>query len=616
MIVLGISAYFHDSAAALVKDGVILAAAQEERFSRVKGDASFPHEAIRFCLSKGSVSLSEVDHIVFYEKPLKKFERILSGHLSAFPHGRLPFVQSMKKWLGGHLFLRTKISKELEVEPTRIEFIEHHLSHAASSFLVSPFKESAILTVDGVGEWCTTGIYHGRSDHRGTEINAVAELQYPNSLGLFYSALTAYLGFRVNRGEYKVMGLASFGEPRFENEFASLIRLDEDGSFELNPRYFCFDASLERGYTEELQTLLGPSRAPETRLDNFRDRETKRFADIAATLQLVTERAMLGLARAAKRQTGSETLCLAGGVALNSVANRVIAESGLFKSTFVQPAAGDAGGALGAALYISHVIEELPRAFDVPALTLLGEEVDPEQLAATLNALEIRPTSERPSRPAAGIRDAASLRKCEHSSPSEMIDDVAKRLTAGQVGAWVQGRFEWGPRALGSRSILADPRHGETAKRVNARVKYRELFRPFAPAALSDEANHYFELGGDEHLARYMLSVARVTPAGKSALPATTHIDGTARVQLVDEHSNPRFQALLKAFRDRTGVGVLLNTSLNLKGEPLCRSAEDALSTFMRSDLDFLAIENVVISKPQIPHLQAQSNPISAKPTQ
>lgn len=569
MKVLGISAYFHDAAAALVIDGEVVAAAQEERFSRLKNDARLPKDAIRFCLRQAGLRLDELDHVVFYEKPLRKFERILLTHLREFPRSAPQFGRALGKWLTKRLWLKSELCAELGCTPEQLLFVDHHLSHAASAFLCSPHEHAAVLTVDGVGEHSSTTIY----DARGNDLEPLEEIRFPDSIGLLYSAITAYLGFRVNHGEYKVMGLAPYGEPRFVEQFEQLCHIGDDGSFRLDPQYFAYARSANRSFTPRLEALLGPARRSDDPIELPR---SQRFADVAASLQLVTERALLALARRAKDRTGADALCLAGGVALNSVANRKIVDSGIFEHVFVQPAAGDAGGALGAALYVDHAIGGTPRRGAMRS-ALLGESYDPKQIRSFLADCRVRH---------------------EHFVDRRELDrTVAKRLASGEVGGWFQGRFEWGPRALGARSILADARQAHMADRVNAKIKFREAFRPFAPAVRASEASRWFDVGRDASLTRFMLSVAPVTPEGRATLPATTHVDGSARVQTVDAESSPRLASLLDAFAEETGVGVLLNTSMNLKNEPLCASPAEAYGVFQRSALDFLVLEDCVITK-------------------
>jgi carbamoyltransferase len=579
MNILGLSAYYHDAAAALVRDGRIVAAAEEERFSRIKHDPSLPVRAARYCLEEAGLGIDDIDLCVFYEKPLRKFERLLTTSLGTFPRGGGGFVRGLRKWLGGRLWLKGEIAAELGIDPVRIRFVEHHVSHGASAFFTSPFSEAAVVTVDGVGEWATTTIMKGASSPDGHRLDPLKELHFPHSIGLLYSVITAYLGFEVNEGEYKVMGLAAYGQPRFRDQFGKLVRIGEDGSLELDMRYFAFHRNPTKGFTSALEALLGPARQPGQPLDpTSGDPEGCRFADVAATLQQVTEEYLLALCREARRATGARCLALAGGVALNSVANtRIQRESG-FEEVYVQPSAGDPGGALGAALYASHVIHGETR----------QEPLRHAFLGRGWSQAEVR-----------AVLDACRVRYRTFDSDAELDQEVAGLLAEGAVGGWFQGRFEWGPRALGGRSILADPRRPEMVDRVNRKVKYREPFRPFAPAVLESEAGRWFELTQDrpDHLTPFMLAVVPVTPEGRASLPAVTHVDATARVQTVNPVHNPRFHNLIEAFRERTGVGVLLNTSMNLKGEPICQGPLEALSVFERSDLDFLALERCLVRK-------------------
>jgi carbamoyltransferase len=579
MIVLGISAYFHDAAAALVVDGEVVAAAQEERFSRIKHDAELPVLATRFCLEEAGLTMADVDHVVFYEKPLKKFERILVTHLREFPRSLPQFHRSLGTWLGKRLWLKSDLCKRLGCAPEQLLFSEHHLSHAASAFFCSPFERAAVLTVDGVGEWATTSLFRAASTAQGSSLELVQELHFPHSIGLLYSALTAYLGFEVNEGEYKVMGLSAYGEPRFRDHFAKLCTIGEDASLTLDTRYFCYQRHPTKSFTPALEDLLGPTRAPGSPLNlPARTEDDRRFADIAASLQELTERYLLALAAHAHRVTGEENLCLAGGVALNCVANRRLQDEGPFRRVYVQPAAGDAGGSLGAAQWATHVLHGLPRRAPLKNL-FLGAAYEQEQIARFLTEC--------------GVSFQAFDRN------AELDETVAHLLAAGQVGGWFQGRFEWGPRALGARSIIADARDPQAQDRVNRKIKFRESFRPFAPAVLADEASRWFELPreGADLLTPFMCSVAPVSAEGRATLPAITHVDGSARLQRIEKEENPRFYELVDAFRRLTGVGVVLNTSMNLKDEPLCASPAEAYAVFVRSDLDFLVLENCLIEK-------------------
>jgi carbamoyltransferase len=579
MVVLGVSAFFHDAAAALVVDGEVVAAAQEERWSRIKHDAALPVQAARSCLAQAGLRMEDVDHVVFYEKPLKKLERILVTHLREFPASLPQFPRSLATWLGKRLWMKGDLCRQLGCAPEQLLFCEHHLSHAASAFLCSPFERAAIVTVDGVGEWATTSIYRGASGDGGSTLELLQELHFPHSIGLLYSALTAYLGFEVNEGEYKVMGLAAYGEPRYRAELAALCSIGEDASFTVDTRFFSYHRHPTRSFTPALEALLGPARRPGAPLElPARSPEDRRFADIAASLQELTERYLLALAAQAHRLTGERRLCLAGGVALNCVANRRLQLEGPFQEIFVQPAAGDAGGSLGAAQWATHVLHGLPRRAAMTS-AFLGAAYQQDDIARFLRDCGVK------------------FRVFEHQAALD--DTVARLLVDRQVGGWFQGRFEWGPRALGARSILADPRDPAARDRVNGKIKFREAFRPFAPAVLAEEAARWFEGTGDrpDHLSPFMCGVARVTEEGRRVLPAVTHVDGTARLQRIDRESNPVFHQLVEAFRRLTGVGVLLNTSMNLKDEPLCASPAEAYGVFVRSDLDFLVLERCLVEK-------------------
>ncbi len=579
MIVLGLSAFFHDAAAALVIDGEIIAAAQEERFSRLKHDASLPKESVKFCLTQAGITMAEVDHVVFYEKPLRKFERILVGHLREFPFSLPQFPRAFASWLGRRLWMKGDLERELGCTPEQLLFCDHHLSHAASAFLCSPFGHAAVITVDGVGEEATTSIYRADSDETGSRIELLKELHFPHSIGLLYSAITAYLGFEVNEGEYKVMGLSAYGQPKYLVEFEKLCRVDADGALEVNTHYFSYHRHPTRSFSLALEELLGPARTPGSPLRlPAQTEEAQRFADIAASLQRFTEDYLLVLANEAHRLTGSENLCMAGGVALNSVANHRIQSEGPFGQVFVQPAAGDAGGSLGAALWATHVLGKLPRGAALRS-PFLGAAYRQEDIAKFLSDCDVVFQT--------------------FGDDSERNRVVAGLLAEGKVGGWFQGRFEWGPRALGARSIIADPREPNMRDRVNRKIKFREGFRPFAPAVLAEEAERWFEMppSNRDHLSPFMCTVVPVTEEGRRVLPAVTHVDGTARVQRIDREENAVFHELVEAFRARTGVGVILNTSMNLKDEPLCASPAEAYGVFLRSDLDFLVLEHCLIEK-------------------
>jgi carbamoyltransferase len=591
MNILGISCYFHDAAAALLQDGRLVAAAEEERFSRKKHDYEFPQRAIDFCLRAGGVAGRDLDYVVFFEKPFVKFERLLLSSLQTFPRSHRVFREAMITWLGDKLWIRHLIQQRLGVDAGRILFSEHHLSHAASAFFCSPFEEAAILTVDGVGEWTTASLGVGR----GTEITLVKEIRFPHSLGLLYSAFTAFLGFEVNEGEYKVMGMAPFGTPRYVDEVWKLIRQSSDGGFELDMRYFAFHHSTDRTFNARFVELFGPPRDPGlnfftaasgypsyfgARPPNFEElaRLNQHYADVAASIQRVTEEVLLGLARAAHRETGLPRLCLAGGVALNSVANGRILRETPFEELYIHPAAGDGGGAVGAALWGYHAVLGKPRAF-VMEHAGWGEAHD---VGATERFLR-----------------AHGIRYERIDDEDRLLDRVVDRLVAGRVVGWSQGRFEWGPRALGHRSILADPRRADMKDIVNTKIKFREPFRPFAPSVLAERAEDFFVLdrAAAHYPARFMLYVVDVKPDKRAVLPAITHVDGTGRLQTVRRETAPRYYALIERFGRATGVPVVLNTSFNLKGEPIVNTPAEAYATFDKSGMDVLVLGDCVIEK-------------------
>ncbi len=579
--VLGVSAHFHDAAAALAIDGEIVAACEEERLSRDKHDPSLPREAMRFCLQHAGLTAADLDAVVFYEKPLSRFERLLVEQLAVFPAALSRFSRALSSWLGDKLWVERALADACDVDPERVLFTTHHLAHAASAFFPSPFPRAAVLTLDGVGEWTNSAIFHGETTEQGPRLTPIAEQRYPHSLGLLYSALTAYLGFEVNEGEYKVMGLAAWGEPRFMREIGEIAQVTEDGVLRLDLRYFAFHKSATKSFSARLERLLGPARPPHAPLDPT-SASGRRYADIAASLQRFTEDAILAMARKALALTGADALCMAGGVALNSVANGRLARELDVAALYVHPAAGDAGGAVGAALYASHVHLGAPRA--AATSPFLGPGFSDEGIARFLADARV---------PHRVVPDTLTLDR-----------EVAARLARGEVGALFQGRAEWGPRALGARSILADPRHPHMSDFVNTKVKYREPFRPFAPAVLADEAHRWFSLapeGRDTFLTPCMLAVAPVTAEGSARLPATTHVDRSARVQVVRPTGHgpegARFHRLLELFREQSGVGCLLNTSLNLKGEPLATTPAEAYAVFCRSELDFIVLGHCLVEK-------------------
>ena len=591
--VLGISAYYHDSAAALLRDGEIVAAAQEERFTRKKHDARFPHNAVRFCLEQAGVGAAGLDHVAFYDKPFLKFERLLETYLAFAPRGFKSFRIAIPVWLREKLFLKDLLIRELKKVDAgapwfdKLLFGEHHLSHAASAFYPSPFDEAAVLTLDGVGEWATSSLAIGR----GNRLEMQREIHFPHSIGLLYSAFTYYTGFKVNSGEYKVMGLAPYGEPKFADLILKhLVDLKEDGSFRLDQQYFdyCTGLTMTNGKFDEL--FGGPRRKPDELL-------TQRHMDLAASVQKVTEEVMLRLTRSIARETRQRNLCLAGGVALNCVANGKILRDGAFERIWVQPAAGDAGGALGAALstYYGMLEGARPRGngHDRMRGAYLGPEFAQDDIEKRLTA--------------AGAR-------FERLSEADMIARAAKDLAEGKALGWFQGRMEFGPRALGSRSILGDARSPTMHKMLNLKVKYRESFRPFAPSVLREDVADWFELDEDSP---YMLLVADVVRnrrramteaeqalfgidklnVPRSDIPAVTHVDYSARVQTVHRDTNPRYDALVREFKRLTGCPVIVNTSFNVRGEPIVGSPEDAFRCFMGTEIDTLAVGNCYLEK-------------------
>jgi len=588
--ILGISAFYHDSAAALVVDGRIIAAAQEERFSRKKHDADFPSRAVTYCLAEGGLSASDLDWVGFYDKPLLKFERLLETYLAYVPSGFRSFRRAMPLWLRTKLRLPRVLGRELGSRYTkRFVFAEHHESHAASAFYPSPFDEAAILTIDGVGEWATASFGMGR----GNKIELTHQLVFPHSLGLLYSALTYYTGFRVNSGEYKVMGLAPYGKPRYVDLFYEhLLDLKDDGSFRMDMSYFNYCQGLTMTSPKFHRLFGGPPRKPETPL-------SQREMDLAASVQAVTEEIMLRMARHVHRQTGAKNLCLAGGVALNCVANGRILREGPFDALWVQPAAGDAGGALGVALLIHHQLLGRPRQPGVPDSqggSLLGPAYSDAEIERYLRSVEAPYT--------------------RYDSDDELCEAVAAALAEEKVVGWFQGRMEFGPRALGARSILGDARSPRMQATMNLKIKFRESFRPFAPAVLRDHVDEFFEMRPEEE-SPHMLLVAPVHPGKRldpdsrieglwgidwlnvprSVIPAVTHVDYSARVQTVDDARYPLFAGLLRAFARQTGCPVVVNTSFNVRGEPIVGSPADAYRCFLATDIDVLAMGRFVLHK-------------------
>ncbi len=591
MYILGISCYYHDSAAALIRDGELVAAAEEERFSRKKHDSGFPRNAINFCLRHAGITADDLDYVVFYEKPLLKFERILMTLLNTWPRSWGVFREALISWFNEKLWIKSEILAHLGIPAEKLLFSEHHVSHASSAFFTSPFDEAAIVTVDGVGEWATATVAYGRADWDGSgtnEIKMLREIRFPHSLGLLYSAFTAYLGFKVNNGEYKVMGMAPFGEPRYVDKVYKLINVADDGSFTLNLEYFSYPYALRHTYNRKFVELFGPERVPESEFftprthpgrDGATARENQRFADIAASIQRVTEDVMLKIVRFAHEQTGSRKLCMAGGVALNSVANGRILREGPFDEVFIQPAAGDSGGALGAALYAYHVLLGKPRKF-VQEHNYWGAAYSTDEIKGFLDANDVHYTS--------------------FDDPEKLADLVVDSLMEGKVVGWFKDRFEWGPRALGNRSILADPRREDMKQIVNLKIKFREPFRPFAPVVLEERTSEFFEIEnpGKHYPARFMLLVTNIPEDKRDVIPAVTHVNGSGRLQTIRREWNPAYYRIVEKFGEATGVPVLLNTSFNLRGEPIVNTPANAFNTFMRSGLDLLVMNNrFVISK-------------------
>jgi carbamoyltransferase len=563
MNILGISCFYHDSAAALIKDGILVAAAQEERFTRKKHDQDFPTNAIHYCMQEGGIQAQDLDYIGFYDKPFTKFERLLTTYVATFPKGLHSFLKAMPIWLKEKLWIPQKMREELG-DTAKLLFVEHHLSHAASAFFVSPFSEAAILTADGVGEWetTTTGMGNDRT------LTLTKSIHFPHSLGLLYSAFTYYLGFRVNSAEYKVMGLAPYGKPVFADLILrELVSLKDDGSFRLNMKYFAYDYGLTMT-NSYFHTLFGvPPRTPESTLTQF-------HKDVAASIQYVTDEIMLRLTTDLHKKTGSDNLCLAGGVALNCVSNsKVLASSG-FKQMFIQPAAGDAGGSVGAAFYIYNMLLKNERTYTW-SHNFLGPEYSNEAIEQVLNQLNLRG---------------------ERFGNDTLLKKTAQLIADQQVVGWFQGRMEFGPRSLGARSILADARNPDNYSRVNLKIKFRESFRPFAPTVVLERMKDYFEF---DRPSPYMLFVAQVR-ADRRTIPAVTHVDGSARLQTIVRDDHALFYDLIIEFEKLTGCPVIINTSFNVRGEPIVCTPFDAIKCFLRTDMDYLILGNFVLDKRKI----------------
>ena len=636
MNILGISAYYHDSAAALVCDGKIIAAAQEERFSRKKHDARFPQNAISYCLKEANIELLDLDQIVFYDKPLVKFERLLETYLSYAPKGFRSFLMAMPIWLKEKLYLKTLLKKELATLGQckasyipKLMFTEHHQAHAASAFFPSPFDRAAVMCLDGVGEWATTSVWLGE----GNKLTPQWEIDFPHSLGLLYSAFTYYTGFKVNSGEYKLMGLAPYGEPNYVDLILNnLIDLKADGTFRLNMEYFNYTTGLTMT-NEKFDKLFGGSpRKAETKI-------SQREMDIAASIQRVTEEVVLRLSRTVQKELDVDYLCLAGGVALNCLANGKILREGIFKDIWIQPAAGDAGGALGAALAIWYEYYDKPRVIEKADSRKVPRNVSREyNISASVESRNSAVSVAKPpvcSAPNDMMQGAylgpkfedeeireyldAIQAKYEYLPDTELMPRLAKILDNGNVVGWFQGRMEFGPRALGGRSIIGDPRNTKMQSVMNLKIKYRESFRPFAPSVLAERVSDYFDI---EHSSPYMLLVAPVQEGllipmteeqrqlfgieklnvPRSEIPAITHVDYSARIQTIHQETNPRYHDLIDHFEELTGCGVIVNTSFNVRGEPIVCTPEDAYRCFMRTEMDYLVVENFLMAKTeQIP---------------
>ena len=594
MYILGISAFYHDSAACLLSDGKIIAAAQEERFTRKKHDSGFPHHAIKYCLKEADINASQIDNIVFYEKPFVKFERLLETYLAFAPKGFTSFAKAMPLWIKDKLFQKSALIKELKSTldknidwQKRLLFSEHHLSHAASAFYPSPFESAAVLTLDGVGEWTTTSLAIGK----GSNLNVVKEIHFPHSLGLLYSAFTYYTGFKVNSGEYKVMGLAPYGEPRYADLiFDNLIVVADDGSFQLDMSYFSYATGLTMTNNKFNALFGGPPRTSETKI-------TQREMDLAASVQKVTEDILIQITRGIAKETGEKNLCLAGGVALNCVANGVLLREKIFDNIWIQPAAGDAGGALGAALSTWYLHYKKKRVTSSERDAMKGSFLGPEYSDSEIKA---------------DLETCGAVYK--KLTKDELIAEVADALVDKKAIGWMQGRMEFGPRALGGRSIIADPRSPSMQKQLNLKVKYRESFRPFAPSVLYEDVNEWFE---HETSSPYMLIVAKVKKdkcrtmtqeesslfgidklnIARSSVPAITHVDYSARIQTVHADTNSSYYAVISKFKEKTGCPLVVNTSFNVRGEPIVCSPKDAFKCFMGTELDLLAIGNFLLLK-------------------
>lgn len=567
MYILGISCYYHDSAASLLKDGILVAAAEEERFSRIKHDSSFPKNAINFCLKKAKITVNDLSFVVFYEKPFLKFERLLLSSVVFSPKSFSFFKESMKKWFFDQLWIKSRIINNLKIPENKLIFSEHHLSHVSSAFFCSPYKKAAVLSIDAVGEWTT--VSWGVAENN--TITLKEELLFPHSLGLLYSAFTVLTGFEANEGEYKMMGLAPYGKPRYVEKIRKIINIREDGSFATDLSFFSYQYSLRNIYTKKFRDLFGD-------VNKNPDIVSTYYADIAASIQYILEEIIIKIADYVYKKTKMDYLCYAGGVALNSSANWKLLNNSKFKEVFIQPAAGDSGGSLGAALWASNTILSCKKRF-VMNHAYWGEEESEKDVGAFLKGENI------------------SYRLAKNNGL--LAEEIAEKIAKGKVVGWVQGRFEWGPRALGNRSILADPRTSKMKNLVNKKIKFREAFRPFAPSVIKEKAWQYFDLPQRKLYLplKYMLYVVPVRKDKRRELGAITHVDGTARPQVVEKDVNPLYHNLISQFGKKTGLSVILNTSFNLKGEPIVNTSYEAFSTFKRSGLDILVVGNKIIEK-------------------
>ncbi len=595
MYILGLSCFYHESAVCLIKDGNVIAASAEERFSRKKHDSNFPKLAMKFCLEEAGIKMKDVDYVVFYEKPFWKFHRVLFTAFAVYPEAIRLFPKAMASWFLDKLWVRSMIASETQIDPKKILFVPHHISHAASAFYPSGFEKAAIITFDGVGEWTTTAYGVGN----GNELNIHREIKFPHSIGLLYSVFTAFLGFEVNDGEHKVMGMAAYGKPTYLDKVRKLAKVYPDGSFMLNMDYFSFHKSATSSYGQKFIELFGKPRPQDLHFftkvsgypsyfgqkpDNYTDlcEDNQRYADIAASIQTFTEEIILKIADHVYKKTGLENLCIAGGVGLNSVANGMLLKKGPFKRIFVQPAAGDDGGSLGAALFTYHSILGNKKRNFIQDHCYFGKSFKEVEIERFLKSKKIK--------------------YAKIKSEENLTEYLATEISKGKIVGFYHGKAEWGPRALGSRSIIADPRMVEMKEVINTKVKFREPYRPFAPVVLKEKVKDYFEIDGleHEHMTNFMLAVFPVKPEMKKVIGATIHIDGSARFQAISEKQNRRYYNLIKKFGEKTGVHVLLNTSFNLRGEPIVNSLQDAVNTFRASGLDILALERYIVKKQEV----------------